>query len=154
MVFKSLVALLNISKDTGSVVTSFGICVGPSSTWMGLSIVFVEGVEAVICSHGTGTGGRISSSGVVCGSMETAVGVIIVLFLFLEDVSSDNMGNKEFSVGTLLFKKGTSLIKFPTVEDVREAFLLYHMNIIPRAITHTPMDTNIAKINVGDIERG
>ena len=84
------------------------------------------------------TGGRISSSSAVCGRVETAVGVIIVLFLFLEDASSDNMGNKEFSVGTLSFKEGTSLIKFPTVEDVREAFLLYHMNIIPRAITHTP----------------
>ena len=82
--------------------------------------------------------------------METAVGVIIVLFLFLEDASSDNMGNKEFSVGTTLFKEGTSLIKFPTVEDVREAFLLYHMNITPRAITHTPMDTNKVKIRVGD----
>ena len=86
--------------------------------------------------------------------METAVGVIIVLFLFLEDVSSDNMGNKEFSVGTLSFKEGTSLIQFPTVEDLRESFLLYHMNIIPRAITHTPMNTNKAKISMGDNERG
>ena len=86
--------------------------------------------------------------------METAVGVIIVLFLFLEDASSDNMGNKEFSVGTLLFKEGKSLVKFHTVEDVREAFLLYHMNIIARAITHTPTDTNKAKISVGDNESG
>ena len=66
------------------------------------------------------------------------VGVIIVLFL--EDASFDNMGNKEFSVGTLSFREGTSLTTFPTVEDVREAFLLYHMNFIPRAITHTPTD--------------
>ena len=42
------------------------------------------------------TGSRISSSGVVCGRVETTVGVIIVLFLFLEGASSDNMGNKEF----------------------------------------------------------
>ena len=62
--------------------------------------------------------------------METVVGIIIVLFL--EDASSDNMGNKESSVGTLLLKEGKSLTKFCTVEDVREAFLLYHMNIIPR----------------------
>ena len=48
--------------------------------------------------------------------------------LFSEDVSSDNMGNKEFSIGTFSFKEGTSLIKFPTVEDVRGVFLLYHMN--------------------------
>ena len=46
------------------------------------------------------------------------------------------MGNKEFSVGTLSPREGTSLTKFPTVEDVKEAFLLYHMNITPRAITH------------------
>ena len=50
--------------------------------------------------------------------LETGVGVIIVLFL--EDASSDNMGNKEFSVGTLSFREGTSLTKFPIVEDVRE----------------------------------
>ena len=86
--------------------------------------------------------------------METALGVIIVLFLFLEDASSDNMGNKEFSVATLSFKQGTILTKYPTGEDVREAFLLYNMNIIPRAITHMPMDTNKAKISVGDNESG
>ena len=100
------------------------------------------------------TGGRVSSSGGVCDRLETAAGIIIVLFLFLEDVSSDNMGNKEFSVGTLSFKEGTSLVKFPTVEDVREAFLLYHMNIIPRAITHTPTVTNKAKISGGVTKEG
>ena len=82
--------------------------------------------------------------------METVVGVIIVLFL--EDASSDNMGNKEFSVGTFSLKEGTSLTKFPTVEDVREAFLLCYMNITPRAITHMPIDTNKAKISLGDNE--
>ena len=46
LLFKSLVALLNISKDTGSVVSSFGISFGPSSTWMGLSIALVKEVEA------------------------------------------------------------------------------------------------------------
>ena len=80
---------------------------------------------------------------------ETVVGVIIVLFL--EDASSDNMGKKEFSVGTLSFKEGTSLTKFPTVEDVREAFLLYHMNITPRAMTHMPTDTNKGQNNCGGI---
>ena len=65
-----------------------------------------------------------SSSGAVCGRVETVVCVIIVLFLFLEDASSDNIGNKELSVGTLSFKEGTSLIKFPIVEDVTEAFLV------------------------------
>ena len=50
-------------------------------------------------------------------------------------------------------KNGTSLVRFPTVEVVREAFLLYHMNIIPREITHTPTITNNAKISVGGIQK-
>ena len=79
---------------------------------------------------------------------------VITFSLFLENVSSDNMGNKEFSVGTFSFKEGTNLTKFPTVEDVREAFLLYHMNIIPMAITHIPTDTNKAKMSLGDNENG
>ena len=54
------------------------------------------------------------------------------------------MGNKEFSVGTL-----PGLTKFPIVEDVRVVFLLYHMNITPRAITHMPTDTNKAKMSLG-----
>ena len=98
------------------------------------------------------TGGIISSSSAVCDRVETAVGVIIVLFL--EDASFDNMGNTEFSVGTLSFKNGTNLTKFPTVEDVREVFLLYHMIIAPRAIIHMPTETNKAKISVGDNENG
>ena len=64
------------------------------------------------------------------------------------------MGNKEFSVDTFSFKEGTSLTKFPTVEDVREAFLLYHMNIIPMSITHMPTETNKAKMSVGDNKNG
>ena len=78
----------------------------------------------------------------------------VITFSLLEDVSSGNMGNKEFSVHTFLFKEGTSSTKFPTVEDVREAFLLYHMNIIPMAITHMPTDTNKAKMSLGDKENG
>ena len=114
-------ALLNIFKDTGSVVKSFGICFGPGSIQMDWSIALVEGVDVATQSHGTSTGGRTSSSSVVCGWVEIAVGVIIVLFL--EDASSDNMGNKEFSVGTLSLKERISLTKFPTVEDVRGALL-------------------------------
>ena len=49
------------------------------------------------------------------------------------------MGSKEFSVGIFSFKEGTNFIKFPTVEDVREVFLLYHIKIIPMAITHMPV---------------
>ena len=61
---------------------------------------------------------------------------------------------KEFSVGTLSPREGTSSIKFLTVEDVREAFILYHMNITPRAITHMHTDTNKAKMSLGDNENG
>ena len=57
-------------------------------------------------------------------------------------------------MGTFSFKEGTSLTKFSTVEDVRESFLLYHMNIIPMAITHMSADTNKAKMSVGDNENG
>ena len=46
LLFKSLVALSNISKDTGSVISSFGICFGSSSTQIDLSIALVKGVEA------------------------------------------------------------------------------------------------------------
>ena len=55
------------------------------------------------------------------------------------------MGHKEFSVGVFSFKEGTSLIKFPTMEDAREAFLLYHMNMIPMVITHMPNNIKEAK---------
>ena len=79
---------------------------------------------------------------------------VITFSLLCEDVSSDNMGNKEFSVGVFSFKEGTSLIKFPTMEDVREAFLLYHMNMIPMVITPMPTDINEAKISLGDNENG
>ena len=64
------------------------------------------------------------------------------------------MGNKEFSLGTFSFKEGTSLTKSPTVEDVTEAFLQYHMNIICMTITLMPTDTNKAKMSLGDNENG
>ena len=144
MLSKSLAALLNSSKDKGYGFISFALNFGVGSRWRGMSIV-AEGLLVATWSHGTNTGGQISSSGGVCDSWGTVMGVI-TFSLFLEDVSSDNMGYKEFSVGTFSFKEGTSLIKFPTVEDLREAFLLYHMKIIPMAITHMPTDTNNAKM--------
>ena len=113
----------------------------------------VEGFSVSIWSFGTITGGRKSSSSGVYDSWETAAGVI-TSSLFCEGVSSDNMGNKEFSVGIFSFKEGTSFIKFPPMEDVREVFLLYHMNIIPMAITHMPTDINKAKMCSGDNENG
>ena len=62
----------------------------------------------------------------------------VICELVLEDASSDNMGNNKSKDGVLPTKEGTSLTKFPTVEEERVAFLLYHMNIIPRAIMNMP----------------
>ena len=64
------------------------------------------------------------------------------------------MGNKESSEGVLPTKEGTSLIKFSIVEEERVVFLLYHMNIIPRAITHMPIATNKAKMSLGESVKG
>ena len=64
------------------------------------------------------------------------------------------MGNKEFSEGISLPREGISLIKFPIIEEARVVFLLYHMNITPRAITHMPMVISKAKISLGDNEKG
>ena len=60
----------------------------------------------------------------------------------------------EFSMGVFSFKERISLTKFPTMEVVREAFLFYHMNMIPMVTTHTPTDINEAKISLGDNENG
>ena len=64
------------------------------------------------------------------------------------------MGNKEFSVGVFSIKERTSLTRFPTVEDVREVFLLYHMNMIPKATKHIHIATNKAKMSLGDNKNG
>ena len=115
----------------------------------------VEDLLASIWSHGTNTGGRISSSSGVWDSGETATGVITFSFsLFCEDVSSDNLGNKEFRMGVFSFKEGINFTKFPIVEVVREAFLLYHMNMIPMVTTHMPTVINEAKISLGDMKMG
>ena len=64
------------------------------------------------------------------------------------------MGNNESNDGVLLAKEGTSLMKFPMVEDERVAFLLYYMNIIPRAITHMPTVIRRAKMSLGERLKG
>ena len=149
---KPVAAWLNISKDNGPVMILVDFNFGDESNWRGIFVV-VKGFLAAIWSHGTSTGGRISSASGVCDSWGTATGVI-TFSLFCEDVSFDNMGSKEFSVGTFSFKEGTSLIKFPTVEDVREALLLYHIKIIPMVITQMPTVINNAKMSFGDNENG
>ena len=57
-------------------------------------------------------------------------------------------------MGVFSFKEGINFTKFPIVEVVREAFLLYHMNMIPMATTHMPTVINEAKISLGDNENG
>ena len=74
----------------------------------------------------------------------------MVCDLVLEEASSDNMGNNECKDGVLPAKEGTSLTKFPIVGEERVAFLLYHMNIIPRATTDMPTITNRGKMILGD----
>ena len=64
------------------------------------------------------------------------------------------MGSKEFIVGTFSFKEGTRLIKFLTVEDIRETLLLYHVKIIPMAITQMPTVINNAKMSFEDNKNG
>ena len=68
----------------------------------------------------------------------------VVPDLVLEEAGFDNMGNNESTDGVLPAKEGTSLIKFPIVKEERVVFLLYHMNIIPRAITDMPTVINRA----------
>ena len=98
-----------------------------------------------ICSFGTNTGGSICSSGGLCGCQGTAT---------LVRACSDNMGNKESSVGILSFSDGINLSKFPIVEEVKEVFLLYHMKRIPMTMVHIPVSTNRANISFGDIKNG
>ena len=56
--------------------------------------------------------------------------------------------------GISLPREGTSLIKFPIVEEVRVVLLLEHMNITPRAITHMPTVISKAKISLECNEKG
>ena len=113
--FRSVEAWFVISKDNGFVLQS-GDVIGIGSNWdgwYGIDMV-VEGLVDSIWSFGTITGGSMSSPGGVCDSWGTATDVRAFLLL-CEGVSSDNMGSKEFSVGTFSFKEGTNFIKFPTV---------------------------------------
>ena len=78
----------------------------------------------------------------------------MVCDLVLEDASWVNMGNSESKDGVLPAKEGISLTKFPIVEEERVDFLLYHMIIIPRAITHMSTTTNRVKMILGDSLKG
>ena len=78
----------------------------------------------------------------------------MVCDLVLEDASLDNMGNNKSNDGVMSAKEGTGLTKFPIVEEERVAFLLYHMSIIPRAITPMPTTTNSVKMILRDRLKG
>ena len=80
--------------------------------------------------------------------------MVRAFLVFCEGTSSDNMGNKESSVGVYSFNDGINLRKFPIVEEVKEVFLLYHMKRIPTIIVHIPVSTSRANMSFGDIENG
>ena len=50
------------------------------------------------------------------------VALVRTFLVFCEGACSDNMGNKESSVGILSFRDGINLSKFPIVEEVKEVF--------------------------------
>ena len=70
--------------------------------WYGTEI-FASGL--FICSFGTNTGGRISSSGGGCSCRGTAT-LVRAFLVFCEGACSDNMGNKESNVGIFSFNDG------------------------------------------------
>ena len=78
--------------------------------------------------------------------------MVRAFLIFCEGASSDNMGSKEFNVGTFSFNEGINLIKFSILEEVKEVFLLYHMKIISMAMVHTPVGTNRANMSFGNNE--
>ena len=78
--------------------------------------------------------------------------MVRAFLVFCESACSENMGNKESSVGIFSFNDGINLSKFPIVEEVKEVFLLYHMKRIPMTMVHTPVSTNRANMSFGDIE--
>ena len=80
--------------------------------------------------------------------------MVRAFLIFCEGASSDNMGNKESSVGIFSFKEGINLSKFPIVEEVKEVFLLYHMKRIPMTMVHTPVGTSRANMSFGNNENG
>ena len=158
-VSRSVAALLNISRETGSVVSPskvyfdlWALLVGPPISIADGCVVEWDGDEGVACSLGFKIGGVRKVSLSAAAWCEPAVGV--VCDLALEDVSLDNMGNNESKDGVLPAKEQTNLIKFPIVEEERVASLLYHMGIIPRAITHMSIMTNRVKMILGDRLKG
>ena len=158
-VSRSVAALLNISRETGSMVSPsevyfdlWALLVGPPRHLADGCAVDVDGDEGVACSLGFNVGGVRKVSLSAAAWCEAAVGV--VCDLVIEDASSDYMGNNESKDGVLPAKEGTSLTKFPIVEEERVAFLLYHMTIIPRVITHMPTITNRVKMILGDRLKG
>ena len=123
---RSVTALLNISRETGSIVSSTevdlgfdGLLDGPSGSpacgcvvdvYSGIGVVCnpvieVDGVRKVSLSTATWYG----VTGVACGST-------------IDCASSDNMGNNESKDGVLQAKEGTSFTKFPNSGRRKSSF--------------------------------
>ena len=71
-----------------------------------------------------------------------------IFLLLVGNFNSNNVGNKEFRDGFFSVKDGINLLKFPTVDEVRAVFLLYHIKSIPKAIKHMPVTISKAKISL------
>ena len=126
-VSRSVAALLNISRETGSVVSPsevyfdlWALLVGPPISLPDGCAVDVDDDEGVACSLGFDIGGVRKVTLSAAASCEAAVGM--VCDLVIEDASSDYMGNNESKDGVLPAKEGTSLTKFPIVEEERVVF--------------------------------
>ena len=81
-----MAALLNISSETGSVVSPSDVyfdlwflLIGALTIWTGYCAVDVDGIEGVACSLGTNTGGKISSLDIAWH--EVVVGAVLDLVL-------------------------------------------------------------------------
>ena len=150
--------LLNIARETGSIVSSTevdfgfeGLLDGQSGSSACGCVVDLDSGIGVVCNP------VIKVDGVRRVSLSTAVwcGVTDVACISAIDcASSDNTGNNESKDGMLLTKEGKSFTEFSTVEEERVAFLLYHMSITPEAIIIMLLMTNIISIILGDNLKG
>ena len=132
---RSVAALLNISRETGSNVSSTEVDLGfeglldgpPGSPACGCLMDLDSGI-GVVCNPVIEVDGgrRVSlSTAAWCGVADVVCGSAV------DCASSDNMGNNESKDGVLPVREATSFTRFPTVEEERVTLLLYHMSINP-----------------------
>ena len=155
---KSVAALLNISRETGSMVPSTEVYFGldglvndPSGSPACGCVVDLDSGIGFVCNPGIEVDGvtRVNlSTAACCGVADVACGSVI------DCASSDNMGNTESKDGVLPAKEGTSFTKSLTIEDERVPFLLYHMSTSSKAIINMPITTYVINIILGDKLKG